>query len=315
MNTSNLDTPISPLRQRMIDDMNIRRFSRATQRDYIRDVARFAAFLGRPPDTATADDLRRFQVAQSEEGVSATTMNAVVSGLRFFFTHTADRPDLSRRLYRINNPRKIPVVLSTEEAARLLNATTSIKHQALLSVAYGSGLRAAEVTGLKVKDIDSERMILRVEHGKGGRHRNAILSVDLLNLLRQWWRIGYAQSKLHPNGWSARLSPFPGRARCSLPGINALKPLSTRQLSRIVVEAAKAAGITKRVGPHTLRHSFATHLLEEGVDVRVIQVMLGHSKLETTAFYTTVTTRTVRAVVSPLDRLGLFTPQLGAPDG
>jgi site-specific recombinase XerD len=302
MNTPYLDTPISPLRQRLIDDMNIRRFSRTTQRNYIRDVARFASFLGRPPDTATVEDVRRFQVAQSEEGVSATTMNAVVSALRFFFTHTSDRPDLARRLYRVNDPRKIPVVLSTEEAARLLNATTSIKNQALLSVAYGSGLRAAEVTALKVKDIDSQRMILRVEHGKGGRSRNAILSVDLLNLLRQWWKIGYAQSILHPNGWL-------------FPGINALKPLSTRQLSRIVVEAAKAAGITKRVGTHTLRHSFATHLLEEGVDVRVIQVMLGHSKLETTAFYTTVTTRTVRAVVSPLDRLGLFTPDVGAPDG
>ncbi|NCO47563.1 MAG: tyrosine-type recombinase/integrase, partial [Sphingomonadales bacterium] len=175
--------PVSPLRQRLIDDMNMRHFSRETQRNYIRDVGRFATFLGRPPDTATAEDLRRFQVEQREAGVPVPTMNSVVSALRFFFTHTLDRPDLARRLVRVSHPRKLPVVLSRDEVTRLLNATTCIKHQAALSVAYGAGLRVAEVSMLKVRDIDSERMLLRVERGKGGQYRNAMLPTDLLTLL------------------------------------------------------------------------------------------------------------------------------------
>jgi site-specific recombinase XerD len=295
-------TAISPLRQRLIDDMILRRFSGATQRNYIRDVRRFATFLGRRPDTATADDLRRFQVEQREAGVPVPTMNSIVSALRFLFTQTLDRPDLARRLVRLAHPRTLPVVLSRDEVARLLDATTCLKHQAALSVAYGAGLRVAEVTALKVKDIDSERMLIRVERGKGGRYRNALLSPDLLVLLRQWWRAGRQQGVMHRDGWL-----FPGQ--------HALKPISTRQLHRIVVEAARAADIAKRVGPHTLRHSFATHLLEDGVDIRVIQVLLGHAKLDNTAFYTKVATRTVRTVTSPLDRLGLFKVEERAAGG
>jgi integrase/recombinase XerD len=293
MTQPTLDAPVSPLRQRLVDDMTMRRFSRETQRNYIREVGRFATFLGRSPDTATADDLRRFQVEQQDAGTSVPTMNSIVSALRFFFTHTVDRPDLARKLVRLARPRKLPVVLSRDEVARLLNATTCLKHQAALSVAYGAGLRVAEVSALKVSDVDSERMLLRVERGKGGQYRNAMLSADLLTLLRQWWKVGRQQDVMHRDGWL-----FPGQ--------HALKPISTRQLYRIVVEAAQAADITKRVGPHTLRHSFATHLLEDGVDIRVIQALLGHAKLENTAFYTKVATRTVRAVTSPLDRLGMF---------
>ena len=176
MNDPNSIAAISPLRQRMIDDMNMRRFSRETQRNYIRDVGRFATFLGRSPDTATADDVRRFQIEQHEAGVPMPTMNSIVSALRFFFTQTIDRPDLARKLVRAVHPRKLPIVLSRDEVARLLNATTCLKHQAALSVAYGSGLRVAEVATLKVADVDSERMLLRVERGKGGRYRNAMLS-------------------------------------------------------------------------------------------------------------------------------------------
>ena len=293
---------ISPLRQRMIDDMDMRRFSPETQRNYIRDVGRFASFLGRSPDTATAEDLRRFQIEERETRVPAPTMNGIVSALRFFFTHTLDRPDLARKLVRVKHPRNLPMVLSPDEVARLLNATTCLKHQAALSVAYGAGLRVAEVSSLKVSDIDSERMLLRIEHGKGGRYRNAMLSADMLALLRQWWKVGRQQGVMHPKGWL-------------FPGMHASKPISTRQLHRIVVEAARAAGIDKRVGPHTLRHSFATHLLEDGVDIRVIQVLLGHVKLNTTAFYTKVATRTVRAVTSPLDKLGLFAPDPTEPSG
>jgi integrase/recombinase XerD len=192
-------------------------------------------------------------------------------------------------------------VLTLEEMKRLLNATTCLKHQAALSVAYGAGLRVAEVSTLKVSDIDSERMVLRIERGKGGRYRNAMLPEGLLVLLRDWWRAGRQLGIMHADGWL-----FPGR--------NAMVPLSTRQLYRVVVEAAEAADIAKRVGPHTLRHSFATHLLEDGVDIRIIQALLGHAKLNTTAFYTQVATKTMRAVVSPLDRLELTT-RGGAPDG
>jgi integrase/recombinase XerD len=294
--------PVSPLRQRMIDDMNMRHFGRETQRNYIRDVGRFATFLGRPPDTATAEDLRRFQVEQRETGVPVPTMNSVVSALRFFFTQTLDRPDLARRLVRVSHPRKLPVVLSRDEVARLLNATTCLKHQAALSVAYGAGLRVAEVSMLKVRDIDSERMLLRVERGKGGQYRNAMLPADLLKLLRQSWKQGREQGVMHREGWL-----FPGQ--------HYLKPISTRQLYRVVVEAAQSAEIAKRVGPHTLRHSFATHLLEDGIDIRIIQALLGHAKLENTAFYTRVATRTVRAVTSPLDKLGLSLPEPEAPPG
>ena len=301
---SNTMTAVSSktLRERFIEDMDLRRFARTTQRNYLRDVSRFAAFLGRPPDTATAEDLRQFQITQREAGMSVATMNTIVSALKFFFTRTLDRPDLARKLYHVKHPRALPTVLSREEAARLLEATTCIKHQAMLSVAYGSGLRAAEVTRLKIRDIDSERMLLRVECGKGGRHRNAMLANDLLLLLREWWRIGRKQGVMHHDGWL-----FPGQ--------HYLKPVSTRQFHRIVVDAAQAAGITKRVGPHTLRHSFATHLLEDGIDVRVIQALLGHAKLDTTALYTRVATRTVKAVVSPLDRLAMFPATQAAAPG
>ena len=295
-------TPSRTLRERMIEDMNLHRLSRATQRNYLRDVSRFATWLGRPPDTATDEDLRRHQIEQTETGVGAPAMNTAVSALRFFYTRTLDRPDLTRKLHRVKHPRALPTVLSREEVTRMLDATTSIKHQAILSVAYGAGLRASEVTKLKVRDIDSERMLLRVECGKGGRHRNAMLAQDLLLLLREWWKVGRKQGVMHPDGWL-------------FPGMHYLKPICYRQVHRIAAEAAHAAGITKRVGPHTLRHSFATHLLEDGVDIRIIQVLLGHAQLQTTTLYTRVATRTVRAVVSPLDKLGLFPGSQGSPPG
>jgi integrase/recombinase XerD len=291
---------VSPLRQRLIDDMTMRRFSRETQRNYIRDVGRFASWLGRSPATATAEEVRRFQIEQQEAGVPVPTMNMIVSALRFFFTHTIDRPELARKLVRTAHARKIPTVLSMDEVRRLLDATTCLKHQAALSVAYGAGLRVAEVAALKVSDINSERMLLRVERGKGGRYRNAMLPEGLLALLREWWKAGRQQGVMHSDGWL-----FPGQS--------AMKPISTRQLHRVVVEAAQAADIAKRVGPHTLRHSFATHLLEDGVDIRIIQALLGHAKLDTTAFYTKVATRTMRAVTSPLDKLTISNE--GSPGG
>jgi integrase/recombinase XerD len=234
--------------------------------------------------------------------MDAPAMNSTVAALRFFFTHTLDRPDLSRKLIRLRYPRKLPSVLSAEEVARLLAAAKCLKHRAALAVAYGAGLRVAEVASLKVDDIDSTRMLIRVERGKGGRYRHAMLSPDLLTLLRAWWQEGRQQGVMLPGGWL-----FPGQ--------DLSKPITTRQLGRVVEEAAQTAGITKRVGPHTLRHSFATHLLEDGVDIRVIQVLLGHAKLDNTALYTRVATRTVRTVTSPLDKIvALIGEQAGAGD-
>lgn len=280
------EKPISPLRQRMIDDMTARRFSEATQKDYVRNVRNFTAFLGRLPDTATSDDLRRFQLHMAQQQVSPWSINAAIAALRFFFTVTLERPDLVRPLRIVNEPRKAPVVLSQEEVARLLEAAPGLKYKAALSVAYGAGLRVSEVVNLKVSDIDSERMTLRVEQGKGQRDRYVMLSPQLLELLRDWWRAS------RPQVWL-----FPGQ--------NPINPMTPRQLNRAVTAAKDLAGIAKRVSPHTLRHSFATHLLEQGVDIRVIQVLLGHAKLETTALYTRVAVNTVRDIKSPLERLGV----------
>ena len=290
MATLSTDRPITPLRQRMLDDMLMRGLGPHTQQDYIRHVRRLAAFLGRPPDTATAEDLRRFQLYQHENGLGASTINGAVSALRFLFTVTLRQPDLARSLVITRNPRKLPDVLSVEEAARLLEAAHGIKYKAALGVAYGAGLRVSEVAHLKVDDIDSTRMLIRVEQGKGRKDRNAMLSPQLLELLRLWWREGKRRGVMFPHGWL-----FPGQSHTD--------PISSRQLHRAVAEAAETAGIRKRVSPHTLRHSFATHLLEQDVDIRVIQVLLGHSKLDTTALYTKVSTRTIHAVTGPLDRL------------
>src|SRR5246127_4374501 len=285
---------ISPLRARMIEDMTVRGFKDDTRRDYVRQVRAFAAFIGRSPDTATAEELRLFQLHQTQSGLQPPTINSAVSALRFFFTVTLDRPDLARRLTVVPYPRRIPTVLSVEEVRLLLQAASAPKYKAAFATAYGAGLRVSEVVALKVGDIDSERMLLRVERGKGGKDRHAMLSPQLLELLRAWWREGRRRSLLLPGGWL-----FPGR--------NPVEPLSARQLCRVVRAAAQAAGITKHVSPHTLRHSFATHLLEQDVDIRVIQTLLGHAKLDTTALYTRVANTTIRAVISPLDRLVALT--------
>jgi integrase/recombinase XerD len=275
---------ISPLRRRMIEDMTIRKFAPKTQHDYVQRVKEFAAFLGRSSDTAAAEDVRRFQLHLASSGVGAPKINATVSALRFFFNITLGRADLGRTLATLRQERKVPVILSPEEVARFLEAAPSLKYKAALSVAYGAGLRVSEVVTLKVSDVDSTRMMLRVEQGKGRKDRQAMLSPVLLELLRDWYRIG------RPQGWL-----FPGRDPAS--------PMTTRQLTRACHVAADMAEIKKRVTPHTLRHCFATHLLEQNIDVRVIQVLLGHAKLETTALYTRVASNTIRDVMSPLDRL------------
>jgi integrase/recombinase XerD len=252
---------ISPLRQRMLDDMRMRQLAPKTQSHYLRAVRQFAAFLGRSPDTADIEDLRRYQLHLVDHGISPVSLNAAITGLKFFFDITLDRAELMAKMQPVRVPRTLPVVLSREEVARLIAAAGNLKHQTALAVAYGAGLRASEVIALKVSDIDSQRMTLRVEQGK-----------------------------MPDGGWL-------------FPGLNPIEPLSTRQLNRAIHAAADEAHIDKRVSMHTLRHSFATHLLEQKVDIRVIQVLLGHKKLETTALYAQVATDFLREVVSPLENL------------
>src|SRR5436190_13233568 len=283
--TSTTSAAISPLRRRMIEDMSVRKFGEKTQHDYLRQVESFAKFLGGPPDTATAEDLRRYQVHQTEIGVQAPSMNSSAVALRFFFTVTLGRANLAAQLTRVHYPRRLPRVLSPEEVARLIEAAPGpgLKYKAALSVAYGAGRRASEVVALKVADIDSLRLLIRVEQGKGRKDRHAMLSPQLLAVLRAWWR------QCRSQGWL-----FPGR--------EAFLPITTRQLNRA---SADVAGLGSWVSPHTLRHSFATHLLESHTDVRVIQVLLGHAKLHTTARYAQLATNLLRTVTSPLDRLTL----------
>jgi site-specific recombinase XerD len=280
------DEAMSPLRRRMIEDMTIRKLAPKTQEGYVRTIKKLAVFLGRSPDTASPEDIRRFQLHLAAEGARPPILNHTVSALRFFFKITLRRHDIIEHTTFVRQPRKLPVVLSPEEVARLLDAAPGLKYKAALSVAYGAGLRAAEVVALKVSDIDSKRMIIRVEQGKGGKDRNVMLSPSLLDLLRAWWRAA------RPQGWL-----FPGR--------DPVQPMTTRQLNRACHAAALAAGIEKNVSPHTLRHSFATHLLEQNTDIRVIQVLLGHAKLENTALYTRVATKTISEVMSPLEHIAL----------
>jgi site-specific recombinase XerD len=288
------DQAMSPLRRRMIEDMTIRKFAPKTQHDYVQSVKNFAAFLGRSPDTASFEDVRRYQLHLVASGVGVATLNQTVSTLRFFFRVTLKRHDILEHTHFIREPRKLPVVLSPEEVARLLNAAPGLKYKAALSVAYGAGLRASEVISLKIADIDSKRMLIRVEQGKGRKDRYVMLSPHLLNLLRVWWKAA------RPQGWL-----FPGR--------DPAQPMTTRQLNRGCHAAAQMAEINKRVSLHTLRHSFATHLLEQNIDVRVIQVLLGHAKLDTTALYTRVATKTISEVMSPLEHIALKLKEVRPP--
>ncbi len=287
--------PISPLRQRMIEDMRLRKLSPQTQTAYVRVVKNFAGFLGQSPDAAGAEDLRRYQLHLVEQGTASGNLNATITGLRFFFETTLERPEAMTKMRHVYEPRKLPVILSLEEVTRVLQSAGGPKYQAALGVAYGAGLRASEIVHLTTTDIDSERMVIRVEQGKGKRDRYAMLSPALLELLRVWWRHAHTQRKMLPGGWL-----FPGQ--------NPVNPMSTRQLGRAFHLARKAAGIDKKVSLHSLRHAFATHLLEHHEDIRVIQVLLGHKKIENTAHYSQVAAKLLREVKGPLEYLEIGPP-------
>ena len=256
---------ITPLRQRMIEDMNARKLCAGTQTGHIRSCKRFASFLKRSLDTATAEDIRRFQLHLSETSASICNRNRIMTGLRFLFRVTLRRLDLAAEIYHIREPQKIPLVMSPDETRRLLAVASSFKVRVLLSLGYGCGLRAGEVVRLKVKHIDKAQKIIRIEQSKGRKDRHVMLSPETLDLLRQWW-------KARPPAYDART---PVEERWLFPGRKPGKPMTTRQLSRLFHEAADAAGIKKNVTLHALRHSFATHLLERGTDIRIIQALFG----------------------------------------
>ena len=284
---------ITPLRQRMIEDMSARKLCVGTQSGHIRSCKRFAAFLKRSPDTASLEDIRRFQLHLADTGVSICNRNRIMTGLRFLFRVTLRRLDLAEEIYHIREPQKLPLVMSADEIKRLLAVASSLKTRVLLSLGYGCGLRAREIVRLKVKHIDSAQKIIRIEQSKGRKDRNVMLSDEMLGLLRQWW-------KARPRH-DAGIPPqerwlFPSRKSAS-------KPITTRHLNRLFHEAADAAGIRKGVTLHTLRHSFATHLLEEKTHIRTIQALLGHTKIDTTVRYAHVASGMISAVKSPLDRL------------
>ncbi|HYS89781.1 MAG TPA: tyrosine-type recombinase/integrase [Bradyrhizobium sp.] len=278
----------------MIEDMDARKLGPHSQRSHIYSCKRFAAFLKRSPDTATCDDIRRFQLHLAETGTSICNRNRIMTGVRFLFRVTLRRLDLAAEIYHLREPQKIPQVMSTDEAKRLLAVANSLKARVMLSLSYGCGLRAGEVVRLKVKHIDSAQKIIRIEQSKGRKDRNVMLSPEMLGLLREWW-------KARPSRYDAGLPVqerwlFPSR---KTPG----KPLTTRHFARLFHEAVDAAGIRKSVTLHVLRHSFATHLLERGTDIRFIQALLGHNKLDTTARYTHVATGRIANIESPLDLL------------
>ena len=284
---------IKPLRRRMIEDMNARKLSAHTQKSHLSSCKRFAVYLKRSPDTATADEIRLFQLHLIETGSSICNRNRIMTGLRFLFRVTLRRLDLAAEIFHIKEPQKVPLVMSPDEAKRLLAAAGTLRVRVMLALGYGAGLRADEVVRLRAGDIDSAQNIIRIVQSKGRKDRHVMLSPEMLNLLRQWW-------KVRPTRFDTGVAQA---QRLLFPGSRSGKPMTPRQLSRLFHATAAAAGIKKAVTLHALRHSFATHLLERGTDIRLIQALLGHEKLETTARYTQVATGMISAIQSPLDLL------------
>jgi len=284
---------ISPLRRRMIEDMTIRNLSPTTQRSYIHNVKKFSLYFARSPDCLGLEDVRAFQVhLVSEEGVAWATLNQVVSSLRFFYGVTLGRKDLPERIPYARRPKTVPVILSPEEVAAFLEAVESRRDRVALTTAYATGLRASEVLALRIQDIDSSRMVIFVANGKGGKQRYVMLSLTLLGILRAYWQIE------RPSYWL-------------FPGLGGEKPLDRCALNVACAAAVEAAGLTKRATVHALRHAFATHLHEQGTDIRIIQALLGHNQLSTTARYVNVSTSTIAAAQSPLEHLRLRVPEMG----
>lgn len=276
---------MTPLRQRMIDDMQLRNLAASTQKHYIACVAGFAKFFGKSPEELDIEAVRQYQLyLLNERKFSAETVNGCVSALRFLYLTTLEMPWTNEYFPRARRPHKLPVVLSQEEVLAFFDHVPSLKYRAALMACYGAGLRISEAVSLRVSDIDSQRGLIRIEQGKGAKDRYAMLSPRLLHVLRRYWCATRPPDYLFPSWRKDR-------------------HLSSTSLQLACREAAARAGIAKRVTVHTLRHSFATHLLENGTDMRVIQVLLGHTNIGTTARYAAVSPQLVSATVSPLDKL------------
>jgi integrase/recombinase XerD len=288
-------TTISPLRQRMIEDMTARGLTSQTQKGHIRACKRFAAYLKRSPETATAEAVRLFQLHLMESGLSIQNRNRTMTGVRFLLRVTMRRHDLAAEVFHIKEPTKIPHILSQDEAKRLLMMSGKLQVRLLFSIGYGAGLRVSEVVKLKVKHIDTSLCVIRVEQGKGKKDRHVMLSPETLALMREWWKV---RSNKYDLG-------VPAGERWLFPGRRKGRHLTPRQVTRLFQVTIEAAGIKKKLTLHALRHSFATHLFDRGVDIRTIQALLGHEKLETTARYMRVATGLITAVESPLDQLSM----------
>jgi integrase/recombinase XerD len=276
---------MTPLRRRMIEDMELRNLAPKTVEVYVQRVAAFARHLGRSPESIGPDEVRSYLVhLVQERHVSWSYYNQTVAALRFLYEVTLERQGVLQRIRCPKKPKKLPTILSPDEVTRVFTAVESLKHRALLMTAYAAGLRVSEVASLRVDDIDSQRMVLRVRQGKGRKDRYVMLSPRLLTALREYWKVA------RPTDWL-----FPGE----VPG----RPITESSVQRVCVRAARDAGLDKHVTVHTLRHSFATHLLEAGTDIRTIQVLLGHRDLRTTSIYIHVSKAAIEATQSPLDRL------------
>jgi site-specific recombinase XerD len=283
---------ISALRRRMMEDMTVRNLSPTTRASYIHNVKKFSQYFGRSPDRLGLEDVRAYQVHLVSRGVAWATLNQVVSSLRFFFGVTLGRKELPERIAYARRPKTLPVILSPEEVAAFLEAVESRRDRVALTTAYATGLRASEVVELCTHDIDSSRMVIHVANGKGGKQRYVMLSPKLLGILRAYWDI---ERPRRP--WL-----FPGRG--------GEKPLDPSTLNAACAAAIEATGISKQATLHSLRHAFATHLVEQGVDISIVQALLGHSHLSTTIRYISVATRTIAAVKSPLEHLRLTVPEM-----
>ncbi|MBI1788119.1 MAG: site-specific integrase [Acidobacteria bacterium] len=277
---------MSPLRQRMAEDMRRRNFSTETQRAYVHYIAEYAKYFGVSPDQLGPEAIREYQLHLSDERkMSPESVNCFTSAAKFLYLQTLELPWSHAYFQRSRVPERLPVVLSAAEVSQFFEAIGILKHRAALMTCYGAGLRISEAVSLKMADIDSQRMVLRVEQGKGAKDRYTGLSTRLLTVLREYWR-----QQRPPDPWL-------------FPAIKTHKHISPATLQQVCREAAHLAGLDKRITAHTLRHSFATHLLENGEDIRVIQVLLGHRRIDTTARYTSVTMGKIAATTSPLDRL------------